>query len=77
MNPTITYNHQADSGNKWNVPVGLFASKTIKIGTFPVNIRAGFEYSVVSPDDFGQIAQFRLQITPVVPGFIKDPILGK
>jgi len=77
FNPTITYNHQADSGNKWNVPVGLFAGKTVKIGKMPVNIKAGFEYSVVSPDDFGQIAQFRLQITPVVPGFIKDPILGK
>ena len=43
----------------------------------PVNIKAGLEYSVVSPDDFGQIAQFRIQITPVIPGFIKDPIFGK
>jgi len=77
FNPTITYNHQADSGNKWTVPVGLFAAKTIKIGKLPVNIKAGLEYSVVSPDDFGQIAQFRIQITPVVPSLIKDPIFGK
>jgi len=77
MNPTITYNDQASSGNKWNIPVGLFAGKTIKIGKTPVNIKAGFEYSVVSQDDFGQRAQFRLQITPVMPSLIKDPIFGK
>ena len=77
FNPTITYNHQADSENKWNVPVGLFAGKTIKIGKMPVNIKAGVEYSVVSPDTFGQRAQFRFQITPVIPGLIKNPIFGK
>jgi hypothetical protein len=76
-NPTISYNHQATSGNKWNVPVGLFVGKTVKIGKLPVNIKAGVEYSVVSPDDFGQRAQFRFQITPVVPGLIKNPIFGK
>ena len=77
MNPTITYNHKASSGNKWNVPVGLFAGKTIKIGNTPVNIKAGLEYSVVSQDDFGQRAQFRIQITPVIPALIKDPVFGK
>jgi hypothetical protein len=77
MNPTITYNDQASSGNKWNVPVGLYAGKTIKIGKLPVNIKAGVEYSVVSPDDFGQRAQFRFQITPVIPSLIKEPIFGK
>ena len=77
FNPTITYNHQADSGNKWNVPVGLFAGKTIKIGKMPVNIKAGVEYSVVSPDAFGQRAQFRFQITPVIQSLIKNPIFGK
>jgi len=77
FNPTITYNHNADHGNKWNVPVGLFAGKTIKIGKMPVNIKAGLEYSVVSPDAFGQRAQFRIQITPVIPSLIKNPIFGK
>ena len=77
MNPTITYNDQASSGNKWNVPVGLFAGKTVKIGNTPLNIKAGLEYSVVSPDDFGQRAQFRIQITPVIPSLIQNPIFGK
>ena len=76
-NPTITYNDHASSGNKWNVPFGLFAGKAIKIGNIPVNIKAGLEYSVVSPDDFGQRARFRIQITPVIPSLIQNPIFGK
>jgi hypothetical protein len=76
MNPTITYNHQASSGNKWNVPTGLFVGKTIKIGHTPVNIKAGLEYSVVSPNAFGQRAQFRIQITPVIPSLIRSPLFG-
>jgi len=77
FNPTITYDHQADSKNKWNVPVGLFAGKTIKIGNMPLNIRAGLEYSVVSQETFGQRAVFRFQITPVIPSLISKPIFGK
>jgi hypothetical protein len=77
MNPTITYNDQASSGNKWVVPVGGYVGKTIKIGKLPVNIKVGLEYSVVSPDDFGRRLQFRFQITPVIPGFIKNPLFGK
>jgi hypothetical protein len=77
MNPTITFNNRAKPDDRWNVPVGLFAGKTIKIGKMPVNIKAGVEYSVVSPDAFGQRAQFRFQITPVIPSLIKNPIFGK
>ena len=77
MNPTITYNDKASSGNKWNVPVGLYAGKTIRIGRLPVNIKAGVEYSVVSQDDFGQRAQFRIQITPVIQSLIEKPVFDK
>ena len=75
-NPTISYNDKADSGNKWNVPVGLYVGKTTKMGNFPVNIKLGLEYSVVSPDDFGKQVAVRLQITPVVPSLIKNTIFG-
>jgi hypothetical protein len=76
MLPTITYNDKASSGNKWNVPVGPYVGKTIKVGKVPLNIRVGGEYSVVSPDDWGQRFQFRLLITPVIPSLIQKPILG-
>lgn len=76
-NPTITYNDKAPSGDKWNVPIGLFVGKTVKMGNIPVNIRAGLEYSVVSEDTFGKRAAFIFQITPVIPSLVKNPILGK
>ena len=77
MNPTITYNDKADANNQWNVPVGLFVGKTIKLGKMPINIKAGLEYSVVSEDTFGKRAAFRFQITPVVRSLITEPIFGK
>jgi hypothetical protein len=77
MNPTITYNDKAKSGNKWNVPVGLYVGRTVKFGKMPVNIKAGLEYSVVSEDAFGKRAAFRFQITPVIQSLITEPIFGK
>jgi hypothetical protein len=76
FNPTITYNRRASPGNKSNVPVGMFVGKTVRLGNVPVNIKVGLEYSVVRPDDFGQQAQIRLQITPVIPALIDTPIFG-
>jgi hypothetical protein len=76
-NPTITYNNNADSGNKWNVPVGGFVGRTIKVGNTPVNIKLGVEYSIVNEDDYGKRTMVRLQITPVISSFIKNPIFGK
>ena len=77
MNPTISYNNQASSGNKWNVPVGFYVGKTIKVGKLPINIKAGIEYSVISPDAFGKRTVFRFEITPVIPSFIQNAIFGK
>jgi hypothetical protein len=77
FHPTITYDEKASSGNKWNVPVGLFVGKTIKVGNTPLNLKFGLEYSVVSQDDFGKRTVFRIEITPVIPSLIKNPIFGK
>jgi hypothetical protein len=76
LNPTITYDHRAASGDKWNVPIGLFGSKTIMVGNTPLNIKAGMEYSVVSQDTFGKRFGLRFQITPIIPSLIKNPIFG-
>jgi hypothetical protein len=76
FNPTISYDDNAPSGNKWNVPVGLFVAKTTKIGNVPFKFQLGVEYSVVSEDDFGQRAQVKLNIIPVIPSLVKTPILS-
>ena len=76
FNPTISYNNNASSGNQWDVPVGPFVAKTIKLGRMPFKIQAGLEYSVVSPNAFGKRANFRLALTPVIPSLVKNPIFG-
>ena len=75
-NPTISYDHTASSGNRWNVPVGLFVGKMVKIGKMPVKFQLGIEYSVVSEDDFGQRAQIKFNIIPVIPSLIRSPLFG-
>jgi len=69
--PTVTYNDKAASGSKWNVPIGLMASKMVKIGKVPVKFMLGVEYSVAREDNFGQEWQLKLNIIPVIPNLIK------
>jgi hypothetical protein len=73
-NPTITYNDKASSGNKWNVPVGLTVAKTTKFGRLPVKFQFGIQKSVVRQDDFGQDWQVKLNIIPVLPALVKEPL---
>jgi len=75
-NPTISYDARAPSSNKWNVPVGLTVSKMTQIGGVPVKFQLGIEYSVVKQDTFGQVAQIKLNVIPVIKSLIKDPIFG-
>ena len=76
MNPAITYDHKAGRGNKWNVPIGIVVAKTTKVGKMPVKVQFGVEYSVVSQDDFGKRALFKVNIIPVIGGLVKGPIFG-
>ena len=76
MNPVITYDHKATSGNRWNVPVGLLVAKTTAIGKRPVKFQLGFEYSVVSQDDFGKRFMIKLNVIPVIQALIKKPLFG-
>jgi hypothetical protein len=76
MNPTISYDDRASAGNRWNVPIGLIAAKTTHIGGVPVKFQLGVEYSVVSQDDFGQRAQFKLNVIPVIPALVRSPLFG-
>ena len=76
VNPVITYDHKASRGNKWNVPLGIGFTKTRKIGNLPVKFQFSVEYSVVSQDDFGKRALIKLNIIPVIPGLVQNPIFG-
>lgn len=65
--PTFSYNHEADSGNRWTVPLGVGISKTSVFGTTPWKFSLQVWKYVVSPDTFGPDYQVRFQITPVIP----------
>jgi len=64
--PVITANWEADSGDRWTVPLGLGAGKLTRFGTTPVNIQVGGYRYVVSPDG-GPDWQFRAQIVLLFP----------
>lgn len=66
MGPTISVDWEADSDNRLTLPVGLGLTKTVRWGGTPVKLRAEAHYSIVAPDDYGSVWNFRLQITPVI-----------
>jgi len=70
--PSITYDHEAESGDRLTVPIGLGVTKTVRVGKLPVKLRAEAHYSVIRPDSYGEVWNFRLQFTPVIKSpFIK------
>jgi hypothetical protein len=48
--PIITANWEAESGNKWTVPLGGGVGKIWRIGKVPVNTQLQAFYNVEKPD---------------------------
>jgi len=66
-NPTITYDWEADSGNKLNLPLGGGFAKTIKIGKVPLRMSAEIQYFVASTDRFGPDWLYKFSLSPIIP----------
>ncbi len=64
--PIITANWEADSGNKWTVPLGLGIGQIYKIGNQPVNGLVAAYYNVEKPE-FGADWQLRIQLQLLFP----------
>jgi len=64
--PIITANWEADSDNRWTVPLGASVGKILRIGKLPVNTQVGAYYNVVRPDDAAEW-QLRVQIQLLFP----------
>jgi hypothetical protein len=64
--PVITANWEADSGNRWTVPVGGGAGKIVKLGRLPLNLQLQVFYNVERPDN-GPDWQLRFQILFLFP----------
>jgi hypothetical protein len=66
FSPIITANWEADSGQRWTVPLGLSIGQIMKIGQQPVSLLAGAYYNVERPD-FASQWQVRLQMQLLFP----------
>ncbi len=66
MGPTVSYDWEAESGEKLTFPIGLGITKTVRWGNTPVKLRLEPQYSIIKPDNLATTWNIRLQITPVV-----------
>ncbi len=64
--PTATYNWNAKSGDRWNVPVGLGVAKTMSLFGMLWKFNVEADYSVVHQDSFGPEWLFKFNVTPVI-----------
>jgi len=64
--PTWSYNHEAEKGNRWTLPLGIGVSKTAVIGKTPWKFALQYWHYIESPDSFGPDYQIRFQISPVI-----------
>ena len=55
--PMITANWEANSDNRWTVPLGAGVGKSVRIGTLPVNVQPSGYYDVVRPDDAAPVPE--------------------
>ncbi len=69
--PVITADWEADSDNRWTVPIGLGVYKTHFFGKMPIKMGVEFQWMPVRPDTLGQEFNIRLTIAPVIPSFFK------
>ena len=65
--PTIKADFKADSGDKWNVPIGGGISKLFKLKKLPVLIGVEAQYSVIQQDTFGPEWTIVTDLTIVIP----------
>jgi hypothetical protein len=65
--PIILAAWDQDSDNRWTVPLGGGLGKGFKIGRLPVSAMAQAYYNVVTPDDFGETWQLRVQAQMFFP----------
>jgi len=65
--PIITANWEADSDHTWTVPMGLGVGRAMKVGKIPMTAQIHGYYNVVTPDDYGEDWQMRIQIQLLFP----------
>jgi len=66
--PIITANWDADEyHNVWTVPVGAGVGRAMKLGKIPMTAQLHGYYNVMTPDDYGETWQMRIQVQLLFP----------
>ncbi|NAY91297.1 neuromedin U [Muricauda sp. JGD-17] len=69
--PKVVANWQADSDNRWTIPVGIGFGKIVKPkGFLPFNIQVGADYLMESPELSGGDWTFKFTFTALIPKVI-------
>ena len=66
FSPVMTANWEADSGQKWTVPLGLGIGQIVTLGKIPTNLQFAAYYNVARPD-FAARWQIRAQLVLLFP----------
>ena len=66
MGPTIRIDWKREWENAVTFPIGLGFTKTVAIGSTPVKFRIEPQYSIIKPDDYGNVWNIRIQIAPII-----------
>jgi hypothetical protein len=69
--PIITADWEADSDDKWTVPIGLGAYKTSFFGKIPIKMGAEMQWMPISPDTYGHNWNIRITLAPIIPSLFK------
>jgi len=65
--PIITANWEADSDNRWTIPIGGGVGRVFSIGRQPINAQLSYYYNVEKPEFTGGDSQLRAQWTFLFP----------
>ena len=65
--PTWSYNHNAASGDRLTLPIGIGLAKTLVFGKTPWKFSLQYWHYVEAPESFGPDYQVRFTVTPVIP----------
>ena len=75
--PITTVNWKAGNDNKLTLTADLTINRTMFIGPMPVRFIAGFNFSIVRPEDYGQRWMFKFAVSPVIPRLVREPIFWR
>lgn len=65
--PIITANWEADSNNRWTIPLGGGFGRLFKVGKLPINTQLQAFYNVEKPDVLGPDWSVRVQVQFLLP----------